>query len=79
MFRYEKELHQTQRTSVRKGAAFGILMGWLSLITYIVYPVAFIFGSIIMSYEDDNNRLTITDLLVVSHSYYKTRKKKNCV
>jgi hypothetical protein len=64
-FRYENELHQTQWSSLRKGAAFGIWMGWLFLMMYIVYPVIFIFGSIFMSY-DDHKRLTINDILVVS-------------
>jgi uncharacterized membrane protein len=74
-FRYENELHQTQWSSVRKGAVFGVLMGWLSLITYIIYPVAFIFGSTIMEYEDHSG-LTITDILVVSDSYYKITKNE---
>ena len=64
-FRYEEALRQTWWSSVRKGAAFGLFMGWSSLVTYIVYPVVFFFGWIYMS-SDDQNRLRFTDLLVVS-------------
>ena len=68
-FRYEKELHPTRWSSVRQGAIFGVFVGWLSLLTYIVYSVGFIFGSILMSYEN-HNTFTISDILVVSDLYY---------
>jgi hypothetical protein len=74
IFRYENELRQARWSSVRKGAVFGVLMGWLSLLRYIVYPVVFIFGAISMSHED-RNRLTINDILAVSDSYRRTTKK----
>jgi hypothetical protein len=73
-FRYEKELHQTLWSSVRKGAVFGIFMGWLSLVTYTVYAVGFIFGSIFVSYGD-HNIFNISDILVVSDLYQKSTKK----
>jgi hypothetical protein len=71
VFRYENELHQIRWTSLRKGVAVGVLLGWLSFVTYIVYPVAFIFGSIFMSY-DHHHKLTITDILVVSGTRNKS-------
>jgi hypothetical protein len=58
-------LRQTRWNSLRKGGAFGLWMGWLFLMTYIVYPIVFIFGSIFMSY-DDQKKLTIVDILIVS-------------
>jgi hypothetical protein len=66
-FRYENELHQTRWSSLRKGAALGVWMGWLFLMMYIVYPITFIFASIFMSY-DDHHRLTIIDILIVSNA-----------
>ncbi|CAF1544603.1 unnamed protein product [Adineta ricciae] len=62
--RYERELDPTRWSSVRKGAIFGVFMGWISVISYIIYSVGFIFGSILMSYES-NNTLNISDILVV--------------
>ncbi|CAF1489010.1 unnamed protein product [Rotaria sp. Silwood1] len=63
-FRYERELHPTRWSSIRNGAIFGIFIGWLSLTTYLVYAIAFIFGSLLMSNED-HHRLTISDILIV--------------
>ena len=56
---------------------FGIFIGWLSLITYIVYSVGFIFGSILMSYEN-HKTLNISDILVVSILYYKINYNNHC-
>ena len=66
IFRYNKELEPTHWSTVRKGAAFGAFLGWLSLITYIVYSVGFIGGALLISYGRDTT-LTISDILVVSH------------
>lgn len=60
---------------MRKGAIFGVFMGWISLISYIIYSVGFIFGSILMSYET-NNTLNISDILVVGDLYYKSIRKR---
>jgi hypothetical protein len=73
-FRYEKELHSTRWRSVRQGAIFGIFVGWLSLISYIVYSVGFIFGSILMSDKTDKTS-NISDILVVSISFIKIKLK----
>ncbi|CAF1234636.1 unnamed protein product [Rotaria sordida] len=62
--RYDRELYPTCWSSIRKGAVFGIFIGWLSLITYLVYSVGFIFGSLLMSHKDDHT-LNISDILVV--------------
>ncbi|CAF2124172.1 unnamed protein product, partial [Rotaria magnacalcarata] len=66
--RYERELYQTRWSSIRQGAIFGIFVGWLSFTTYIVYSVGFIFGSIFMSYEQDNI-INISDILIVVNSF----------
>ncbi len=65
--RYGRELRQTRWSSLRKGIAFGLWMGWLFLMIYVVYPVTFIFGSALMSH-DDNHTLTINDILIVSNT-----------
>ena len=67
-FRYDRELYPTPWSSIRKGAVFGIYIGWLSMIIYLVYSVGFIFGSLLMSHKDDHT-LSISDILVVSNSY----------
>ncbi len=64
MFRYEKELDFGRWNSLRKGAVFGIFIGWLAFITYIVYAVGFIFGFILISSDDDKG-LNISGLLIV--------------
>ena len=69
MFRYEKELETTLWSSIRQGATYGIFTSWISFISYIVYAVGFIFGSILMSYKSSNT-LNISDILVVSISYH---------
>jgi hypothetical protein len=74
VFRYERELHPTRWNSIRQGLIFSVYVGWLFLVTYIVYLVGFIFGSLLMSYGDQN-KLNITDILVVSVSYNKINQK----
>ena len=64
-FSYEKELGRTRWNSVRKGAAYSVYMGWLFFVTYIIYSVGFIFGSILMSYKEQTE-INISDVLVVS-------------
>lgn len=73
-FRYERELHPTRWSSIRQGAWFGIFVGWVSLISYIVYAVGFIFGSILMSYKD-HTKINISDIIIVSNSYYRINQK----
>lgn len=43
----------------------GIYIGCASLPKYIVYAVGFMYGSVLLLYEDDT-KLTISDILVVS-------------
>ncbi|CAF1564085.1 unnamed protein product, partial [Adineta steineri] len=62
--RYEKELSPTRWSNIRKGALFGVFVGWLSLVNYIVYAVGFIFGSLLMSYGGYNHNISISDILV---------------
>ena len=65
VLRYEKELSHARWNSVRKGAVFGLYSGWLLFVTFIIYAVGFIFGAILMSYEDEHAS-NISDVLVVS-------------
>ncbi|CAF3833164.1 unnamed protein product, partial [Rotaria sp. Silwood1] len=48
-------------SSVRKGAMFGLLVGWVYLIGYIIYSVGFAFGSSLMHREE----ISFNDLLVI--------------
>ena len=73
-FRYDRELYPTSWSSIRKGAVFGIYTGWLSLITYLVYSIGFILGSLLMPHKDDHT-LNISDILVVSNSYNHSIRK----
>ena len=50
---------------MRKGAAFGIYMGWITVVFYLVYPVGFILGSLLMHYEGRMN-VTVSDVVTVS-------------
>lgn len=67
LFRYERELQYIRWSNVRQGAVFGVFMGWVSLITYIVYAVGFIFGSILVS-QGNHDQLSISSILIVSVS-----------
>lgn len=67
MFRYERELGHSQWSTVRKGAVYGVYVGWLFFITYIIYSVSFIFGSILMEYENETE-FDISNILVVNIS-----------
>ncbi|CAF1156838.1 unnamed protein product, partial [Rotaria sordida] len=62
--RYEKELNPTGRSSIRQGAVFGVYVGCLSLISYLVYAVGFIFGSLLMS-SKSHNSLNISDIIII--------------
>jgi hypothetical protein len=71
IFRYEKELQETLWTSIRKGAALSLFIGWSHFTTYLIYGAGFIFGSMLMHYEGRSN-LNLSDILVVSHSSKRT-------
>lgn len=73
-FRYDKELSSTRWSTIRKGAAFGIFSGWLSLGSYAIYTVGFIFGSILMIYERPE-QLNFTKILIVSCDWRRRRGK----
>ena len=64
-FRYEKELSHTRWSTVRKGAVCGLYKGWLYFVIYIIYAVGFIFGSVLMSYEDQSV-FNISDIIAVN-------------
>ncbi|CAF3344673.1 unnamed protein product, partial [Rotaria sp. Silwood2] len=61
---YERELYSTRWSNIRQGVVFGIFTGWISLITYLVYAIGFIVGSILMSTEGHHS-LNIGDILVI--------------
>ncbi|UJR34425.1 hypothetical protein I4U23_021832 [Adineta vaga] len=61
--RYEKELDPTCWSSIRKGAVYGVFNGWLSLTTYLVFALGFIFGSILMSYG--KHEFNLSNILIV--------------
>ncbi|CAF4420496.1 unnamed protein product [Rotaria sp. Silwood2] len=61
---YERELYSTRWSNVRQGVLYGVFIGWLSLMTYLVYAVGFIFSSLLMSSKDDH-RVNITDILII--------------
>ena len=50
---------------MRKGAVYGLYNGWLYFVIYIIYAVGFIFGSVLISYEDQSV-FNISDIIVVS-------------
>ncbi|CAF3163376.1 unnamed protein product [Rotaria sp. Silwood2] len=64
LFEYERELYSTRWSNIRQGVVFGIFTGWISLITYLVYAIGFIVGSILMSTEGHHS-LNIGDILVI--------------
>ena len=70
-FRYERELHASDWSSIRKGAILGLYTGWIFFATSIIYSVGFVFGSLIMHYEG-RDILSLTDIVVVSDSCYKS-------
>ncbi|CAF2851921.1 unnamed protein product [Rotaria sp. Silwood2] len=64
LFEYERELYRTRWSSIRQGAIFGVFTGWLVLVSYLVYTVGFIFGSLLMK-RNDSQTLSISDILVI--------------
>ncbi|CAF4034340.1 unnamed protein product [Rotaria sp. Silwood2] len=61
--RYETELYPALWSSIRQGVVFGILAGWLSLITYLIYAVGFFFGSFFMS-NKNHLSMNLSNILV---------------
>ncbi|UJR18570.1 hypothetical protein I4U23_005477 [Adineta vaga] len=66
--RYERELHPTRWNSIRQGAIYGVFVGCMSLITYLVYSVGFISGSLLM-YHGIHNKLSISDMIVIVYIF----------
>ncbi len=75
LFRYEKELLQTQWNSVRKGAIVGVFWGWVTFLSYVVYCVGFFFGSLLMSYKNQGI-FNLSDILIVSNLQHRSIKKQ---
>ncbi|CAF1239251.1 unnamed protein product [Adineta ricciae] len=63
---YDKELNSTRWNTIRKGAAFGIFSGWLSLGSYAIYTVGFIFGSILMIQKNEEELNFIKILIIIT-------------
>ena len=63
---YEEELQRIRWSGLRKGMVLGTYIGRVSLPRYIVYAGGFMFGSVLIFYED-HAKLTISDILVVSN------------
>lgn len=76
VFRYEKELGDSRWSTVRKGAVYGLYIGWLFFVTYIIYSVGFIFGSIFIE-SDSETEFDISDILVVSISSKDSEEQTN--
>ncbi|CAF0847127.1 unnamed protein product [Adineta steineri] len=62
--RYNKELDPTYWSSIRKGVVLGVYIGWLRLLTQLIYAVGYIFGSILKSYGNEY-ALNIGDIIIV--------------
>ncbi|CAM4935676.1 unnamed protein product [Rotaria socialis] len=62
---YDKELAPTRSGGIRQGALFGVFIGWLSLITFIVCATDFISGSFLMT-KKNQSTFTISDILIVA-------------
>jgi hypothetical protein len=65
--RYESELHATEWTSIRKGAVYGLSVGWFTFALYTIYSVGFMSGSLLMNY-DERGKPSAGDVLIVSDS-----------
>ncbi|CAF4588371.1 unnamed protein product, partial [Rotaria socialis] len=59
------ELAPTRSGGIRQGALFGVFIGWLSLITFIVCATDFISGSFLMT-KKNQSTFTISDILIVA-------------
>ncbi|CAF4872989.1 unnamed protein product [Rotaria socialis] len=59
------ELALTRSGGIRQGALFGVFIGWLSLITFIVCATDFISGSFLMT-KKNQSTFTISDILIVA-------------
>ncbi|UJR34442.1 hypothetical protein I4U23_021849 [Adineta vaga] len=66
--RYDKELDSTHWSSIRKGVVFGVYMGWMAFLVYLVYAVGFVFGAILMS-SADRHVASINHILVIVMLY----------
>ncbi|CAF5028770.1 unnamed protein product, partial [Rotaria sp. Silwood1] len=60
---YERELYATRWSSIRQGVVYGIFIGFLSLATYLVYALGFIFGSLLKSNKDYHS-MNISDIII---------------
>lgn len=69
-YSYSSKLKLTRWSTIRKGAAFGLLAGWVYLIGYMIYSVGFGVGSIFMNKGQADPKL-FHDVIVVSHSVSK--------
>ncbi|CAF1454735.1 unnamed protein product [Adineta ricciae] len=59
--RYTQNLHSARKTGIRKGIVFGIMMGFIRLVIFVIYAVGFIYGTHLIQTENS----TIGDVFVV--------------
>ncbi|CAF4340576.1 unnamed protein product [Rotaria socialis] len=62
--RYVSKLRATRWNSIRKGAAFGLLAGWVYLIGYVIYSIGFAFGSYLMN-RGEYDSIPFHDIIVI--------------
>ncbi|CAF1325149.1 unnamed protein product [Rotaria magnacalcarata] len=62
--RYEKELNTTQSSSIRKGVAYGLYVGWNNLIIHVIYAAGFMFGLLLML-DSGRYETTLSDVVIV--------------
>ncbi|CAF1611061.1 unnamed protein product [Rotaria magnacalcarata] len=62
--RYVSKLRATRWNNIRKGAAFGLLAGWVYLIGYAIYSIGFGFGSYLM-HRRESDSIPFHDIIVI--------------
>lgn len=67
-FRYVRQLTAAKRSGICKGAIFGIFVGFIRLIIFVIYGVGFIYGTRLIYKENSN----IGDIFVVNNLTYSS-------
>jgi len=65
-FRYTQHLTAARRNGIRKGIVFGIIMGFIRLVIFVIYAVGFIYGTRLI-YEENSN---IGDIFLVTDLFF---------
>lgn len=64
-FRYENALSSTTSSSIRKGAVYGLFVGWVSFQLDLIYAIGFMAGSLLLNMQG-RVQLSISDVIIVS-------------